>query len=141
MAALAWPLDKLLPRTLDARGLADVTHGGGLDDVAHDESLDRLVLGNRLPRGHAPHAVDVAAALLVASVAAALDDHGACWRGGAAGAWLSRRADASRSRCVPLRPAHPDAAARAGGEGQYQQNAVVAPGKHADDVLVFFYKC
>ena len=39
---------------LEGRGVADVAHRGGVDDVAHDEALDGLVLGNGLPGGRAP---------------------------------------------------------------------------------------
>ena len=60
---------------LDAGSLLDVTQRRGLDNVAHDEALDGLVLGDGLASRHAPHAVHVPTPLLVASVAAALDRH------------------------------------------------------------------
>jgi hypothetical protein len=43
--------------------------------VPDDEALDGLVLGDELGRGHAVHALHVAAALLVTSVVAALHSH------------------------------------------------------------------
>merc|ERR1719201_2978965 len=60
---------------LEGGRVADVAHGGGVDDVADDEALDGLVLGDGLAGGRAAHAVDVAAALLVAAVRPALDGH------------------------------------------------------------------
>jgi len=56
-------------------GLADVTEGGGVDDVSDDEALDRLVLGDGLAGGHTAHALHVSAALLVSSVAASFYGH------------------------------------------------------------------
>ena len=44
-------------------------------DVPHNEALDRLVLGDELGRGHAVHALHVAAALFVPSMVPALDSH------------------------------------------------------------------
>ena len=60
---------------LDARSVLDITQSRRLDDVADNEALDGLVLGDGLARRHATHAVDVAAALLVTSVGATLDGH------------------------------------------------------------------
>ena len=39
---------------LVGRGLADITKGGGVDDVADDKPLDGLVLGDGLAGGGAP---------------------------------------------------------------------------------------
>ncbi len=56
-------------------GLPDVPEGGGVDDVADDEPLDGLVLGDGLACGYTAHTLDVSAALLVTSVGAALYGH------------------------------------------------------------------
>merc|ERR1719201_1699343 len=60
---------------LEGRGVSNVAHRGGVDDVADNKTLDGLVLGDGLARRRAAHAVDVAAALLVAAVRPALDGH------------------------------------------------------------------
>ena len=57
--------------TLVNAGLVDITHGGGLDDVADDKLLDGLVLGAAAGAVGAPDRVHVAAAVLIASSIAA----------------------------------------------------------------------
>jgi hypothetical protein len=60
---------------LVGRGLLDVSQRGGVDNVAHEEPLDGLVLGDGLAGPDAADALDVAAVVLVASVVAAFDCH------------------------------------------------------------------
>ena len=59
----------------DRGGLAQVTDGGLLDHVAHDEALDCLVLRGLLRAVAATHGGGVSTALLVTSVVASLDGH------------------------------------------------------------------
>ena len=59
-------------------GVGDISHGGGLHNVPDDELLDGLVLGARLGAVGAPHELDVAAAVLVTPVVAALGRHDVC---------------------------------------------------------------
>ena len=59
-------------------GVGDVPDGGGLHDVPDDELLDGLVLGARLGAVGAPHELDVAAAVLVTPIIAALGRHDVC---------------------------------------------------------------
>jgi len=56
-------------------GFLDITQGTGIDNVAHNETLNRLVLGNGLASRDTADAVDVTAAVLVSSVIASLDSH------------------------------------------------------------------
>ena len=65
----------------DRGGLAQVTDGGLLDHVAHDEALDCLVLRGLLCAVAATHGGGVSTALLVTSVVASLDGHleGVVW--------------------------------------------------------------
>ena len=58
--------------TLVDAGLVDITHSGGLDDVAHDKLFDGLVLGAASGAVGAPDRLHVAAAVLVASSITAL---------------------------------------------------------------------
>ena len=60
---------------LVSRGLLDITKRGGIHNVADDETLNRLILGNGLSRGHTTDTIDVTAAVLVPSVIASLDSH------------------------------------------------------------------
>merc|ERR1719192_578756 len=53
-------------------GVGDIPHGGSLHNVPDDELLDSLVLGAGLGAVGAPHELDVAPAMLVASVVTAL---------------------------------------------------------------------
>ena len=55
--------------------LGDVPDGGGLHDVPDDELLDGLVLGAGLGAVGAPHELDMAAAVLVASIVSTLRCH------------------------------------------------------------------
>ena len=55
--------------------LADVTEGGGIDNVTDDEPLDGLVLGDGLSGGNAPDTLDVSPSLLVTSVSPSFDSH------------------------------------------------------------------
>lgn len=55
-------------RTVVHAGLAQVTHSGGLNNVADGEALDGLVLRDGTGAVRAAHETDVAAAVLVASV-------------------------------------------------------------------------
>jgi len=56
-------------------GLLDITQGGGIDDVTHDEALDRLILWDGLSCANASDTLDVPASLLVAAVVTSLDSH------------------------------------------------------------------
>jgi hypothetical protein len=60
---------------LVSRSLLDITKRGGIHNVADDETLNRLILGNGLSRGHTTDTLDVTAAVLVPSVIASLDSH------------------------------------------------------------------
>ncbi len=51
------PLLPLPPLTLVQRGVLDITQGRGVHDVAHDEALDGLVLGDHGARRLAAHAL------------------------------------------------------------------------------------
>ena len=53
----------------------DITERGGIDDVADNESLDGLVLGDCLSGGNASHTLDVSTTVLVSSVVTSLDSH------------------------------------------------------------------
>ena len=55
--------------------LLDVSQTGGIDNVADDEALDGLILGDGLSSGNASHTLNVSAAVFVASVIASLDSH------------------------------------------------------------------
>ena len=55
--------------------LADVTEGGGIDNVADDKPLDGLVLRDGLSGGNAPDTLDVSPSLLVTSVSPSFDSH------------------------------------------------------------------
>ena len=56
-------------------GFLDITEGRGIDDVADNESLDGLILGDSLSSGNASHTLDVSATVLVSSVVTSLDSH------------------------------------------------------------------
>lgn len=56
-------------------GFLDITERRGVDDVADDESLDGLVLGDGLSGGNASDSLGVSATVLVSSVVASLDGH------------------------------------------------------------------
>jgi len=56
-------------------GFLDITKRRGIDDVADNESLDSLVLGDSLSSGNASDAFDVSASVLVSSVVTSLDSH------------------------------------------------------------------
>ena len=56
-------------------GVRDVPHSGGLHNVPDHELLDGLVLGHALGAVGASHELDVATAMLVASVVTALGSH------------------------------------------------------------------
>lgn len=56
-------------------GFLDITEGRGIDDVADNESLDGLVLGDSLSSGNASDTLDVSATVLVSSVVTSLDSH------------------------------------------------------------------
>ena len=60
---------------LSIPGVGDVSHGGSLHDVPDDELLDGLVLGASLGAVGAPHELDVATAMLVASIVSTLGCH------------------------------------------------------------------
>jgi hypothetical protein len=60
---------------LVSRSLLNVSERRGINNVADDETLNRLILGNGLSRGHTAHALDMAAAVLVSSVITSLDSH------------------------------------------------------------------
>ena len=57
------------------RGFLDISQRGSIDNVADNESLDCLVLGDGLSSGNTTNALDVSASLLVASVVASLNSH------------------------------------------------------------------
>ena len=57
------------------RCFLDITKRRSIHDVADNESLDGLVLGDGFSSGNATDAFDVSAAVLVASVVAAFDSH------------------------------------------------------------------
>ena len=61
--------------TFVSRRISDVSHGSRLDDVPHDELLDRLVLGAATAAVGAADEADVSASLLVSSVVPSLDSH------------------------------------------------------------------
>lgn len=65
-------------------GVRDITDGSGLNHVADGESLDRLVLRSATSAVGAAHGLDVAAAVLVATVVRPLLDHfdGFLWLSG-----------------------------------------------------------
>ena len=56
-------------------GLADITETGSIDDVAYNESLDGLILGDGLSGGGTPDTLYVAPSVLITSVIAPLDSH------------------------------------------------------------------
>ena len=56
-------------------GFLDITKRGGIDDVADNESLDGLILGDSLSGGNASNTLDVSASVLVSSVVTSLDSH------------------------------------------------------------------
>ena len=56
-------------------GVGDVPDSGGLHNVPDHELLDGLVLGHALGAVGASHELDVATAMLVASVVTALGSH------------------------------------------------------------------
>lgn len=60
---------------LVGRRFLDITKGRSIDNVANDETLDGLVLGNGLSSGNTSHTLDVSASVLVAAVIASLDSH------------------------------------------------------------------
>lgn len=62
---------------LVSRSFLDITQRRSVDNVSDDKALDRLILGNGLASGNASHALDVPASLLVSSVIASFDSHGA----------------------------------------------------------------
>ena len=56
-------------------GIGDISHGSSLHNVPDDELLDSLVLGAGLGAVGASHELDMATAVLVASVVTALGGH------------------------------------------------------------------
>ena len=56
-------------------GLLNVSQRRGIDNIADNEALDRLVLGDSLSSRDASDTLDVAAALLITTVIAAFDSH------------------------------------------------------------------
>ena len=58
-----------------SRGLADITKTGSVDNVAHNESLDGLILWDCLSGGGTPDTLYVAPSVLITSVIAPLDSH------------------------------------------------------------------
>ena len=60
---------------LVGRGFLDITKRRGIDNVADNESLDGLVLGDGLSSGNTTNTLDVSASVLVAAVVASLDGH------------------------------------------------------------------
>ena len=63
-------------RTLIHRGVLQVAMSGGLDHVAHNEALDRLVLRYQALAVRAVHGLDVAAAAAVLAAVTTLEGHG-----------------------------------------------------------------
>lgn len=61
--------------TVDDAGIADVTEGGSLDDVANDEALDRFVLGHTTTAVGAPNGFHVTTTLLRTSAVPPLESH------------------------------------------------------------------
>ena len=60
---------------LVGRSFLDISQRRSIDDIADNEPLDGLVLGDSLSSGNATNTLDVSASLLVASVVASLDSH------------------------------------------------------------------
>lgn len=58
--------------TVVDRGLGDISDGGSLDDISHDELLDRLILGHASGAVGASDSLHVAAALLASSSVSSL---------------------------------------------------------------------
>jgi len=57
------------------RGVGDVSHGGGLDDVTDHELFDRLILGSAPSAVGASDRLDVSSALLGPSIVATFLSH------------------------------------------------------------------
>ena len=55
--------------------VSDITERGGIHDVADNEALDGLVLGDSLSGGNASHTLDVSATVLVSSVVTSFNSH------------------------------------------------------------------
>jgi hypothetical protein len=58
-----------------SRSFLDISQRGGIDNIANNESLDGLILGDRLAGRYATNTFDVSASMLVATVIAPLDSH------------------------------------------------------------------
>jgi hypothetical protein len=61
---------------LVGRGLLDITERRCIDNVANNETLDGLVLGNGLSSGNTTDTLDVSASVLITAVIASFDSHG-----------------------------------------------------------------
>jgi hypothetical protein len=60
---------------LVGRSFLDISQRRRIDNIADNEALDGLVLGNSLSGGHTANTLDVSASLLVTSVIAPLNSH------------------------------------------------------------------